>query len=113
MLSFEDKVRLFKLPFETTPQSTCLIRTVQDLQDSLLILSKGNALAASHRSAISLTARMSEMVHGSRGVGVIKKMNAVELHAELLYAETLFAKVGFYGCVPLQRLVLLTRCSRL
>lgn len=94
ILSLEDKARIKLFEGFWATIYKCL---TQDLEDSLVTLTAGTALAAAHRSSVSLGARMSEILHGSRGVSEMKRMNNVERHAELLYAETLFAKVGTSG----------------
>ena len=57
----------------------------------------GNVIASQHRKkAASITSRIAGLVIGSNsssGVGFVKSMTAVERHAELIYAETLFQKV--------------------
>lgn len=60
----------------------------------------GNALANRYRApAPRLVSRIAGLVweNSSTGVGFIKSMTAVQRHAELLYAETLFAKVRVYS----------------
>ena len=59
----------------------------------------GNAIAQQHRKrAAALPTRLAGLVIGSlntSGVGFVKTMTPVQRHAELVYAETLFEKVGF------------------
>ena len=53
----------------------------------------GNMIANEHRKrAASLPFRLANYVTGSTGVNWIKSMTPVELHAELVYAESLFEK---------------------
>lgn len=57
-----------------------------------------NVIAQQHRKrSAALTTRLAGLVIGSlntSGVGWIKSMTTVERHAELVFAETLFAKVS-------------------
>lgn len=53
----------------------------------------GNVLAQQHRKSHSLAGRFAGLVLNSHsGINWIKSMNALERHAELIYAETLFEK---------------------
>jgi hypothetical protein len=53
----------------------------------------GNTIANEHRKkTASLPFRLASYVTGSTGVNWIKSMTAVERHAELVYAESLFEK---------------------
>ena len=70
---------------------------VQDLVDAIAHVRHGNTIASQHRRrAASLPTRLAGLVVGSlntSGSGLIKSMTAMERHAELIYAETLFEKV--------------------
>jgi len=72
-------------------------RDVKDLSAALGHTRHGNAIASRHRKPVaSLTSRLAGYVVGSlntTGVGFVRTMTAVELHAELVYAESLFEKV--------------------
>jgi hypothetical protein len=53
----------------------------------------GNSIANEHRKkAASLPFRLAGYVTGNTGVNWVKSMTPVELHAELVYAESLFEK---------------------
>src|SRR5271170_1297162 len=71
---------------------------MQDLLAAIGHTRHGNLVASRHRKpAASLTSRLAGYVVGSlntTGVGFVKTMTAVERHAELVYAESLFEKVG-------------------
>ncbi|KAI0351117.1 hypothetical protein OH77DRAFT_1430135 [Trametes cingulata] len=68
----------------------------EDLVDAIAQVKHGNTIAGQHRKrAASLPTRLAGLVVGSlntSGVGFIKSMTAVERHAELVYAESLFEK---------------------
>ncbi|KAH9926631.1 uncharacterized protein BXZ73DRAFT_49303 [Epithele typhae] len=68
----------------------------EDLLKAIGHVRHGNTIAQQHRKrAASLPTRLAGFVVGSlntSGVGFIKSMTAVERHAELVYAETLFEK---------------------
>ena len=76
----------------------CLCQTAQDLVLALSHVKHGNSIASQHRKRqASLPTRLAGLVVGSlntSGVGFIKSMTAVERHAELVYAESLFEKVS-------------------
>jgi hypothetical protein len=56
---------------------------------------RGITIASEHRKkAASLPFRLAGYVTGASGVNWIKSMSAVELHAELVYAESLFEKAS-------------------
>lgn len=68
----------------------------QDLRDANRQVRHGNLLAHRHRAPVPpLLSRIVGLVwdNSASGVSFIKTMTPVQLHAELLYAETLFAKV--------------------
>lgn len=70
----------------------------QDLQAASEQVRHGNNLAFQHRAPpATFTSRLAGLVweNASSGTGAIRGMTAVQRHAELLYAETLFAKVRF------------------
>ena len=73
----------------------------KDLKDAIEHVRHGNDVAARHRKrAASLPTRLAGLVVGSlntSGVGFIKSMSALERHAELVYAESLFEKVSTYS----------------
>jgi hypothetical protein len=61
----------------------------------------GNTIANEHRKrAASLPFRLANYVTGSTGVNWIKSMTPVELHAELVYAESLFEKARILNPYP-------------
>jgi hypothetical protein len=58
----------------------------------------GNTVANEHRKkAASLPFRLAGYVTGNTGVNWVKSMTPVELHAELVYAESLFEKARTSG----------------
>jgi hypothetical protein len=68
-----------------------------DILAALELSKKGLTVAQAHRKrAPAFTARLAGFVTGGATSGVpwIKSMSAVERHAELVYAETLFEKVS-------------------
>jgi hypothetical protein len=69
----------------------------QDLLAAIGHTRRGNMIANQHRKpTASLTSRLAGYVMASlntTGVGFVKTMTAVERHAELVYAESLFEKV--------------------
>lgn len=73
---------------------------MQDLLAAIGHTRHGNAVAQEHRKkAASLASRVAGFVLGSgpsSGVNWVKGMSPVELHAELIYAETLFEKVRIF-----------------
>ncbi|TBU46751.1 hypothetical protein BD309DRAFT_998854 [Dichomitus squalens] len=65
----------------------------KDLQEALTHLNRGNELAAAHRAPVtSFSAKVSGLIWGAKRVDAIRAMTAVQRHAELLFAETTFAK---------------------
>ncbi|KAI0691814.1 hypothetical protein BC835DRAFT_1430711 [Cytidiella melzeri] len=68
----------------------------QDLLAAITSVKQGNAVAQQHRKRnAALPTRLVGLVIGSlntSGVGFYKSMSAVERHAELVYAESLFEK---------------------
>lgn len=71
----------------------------QDLLAAIGHTKQGNHIASLHRKkAAWLTSRLAGYVVsslGTTGLGFIKSMTPMERHAELVYAESLFEKVGF------------------
>ncbi|KAI0255620.1 hypothetical protein BJV78DRAFT_1177213 [Lactifluus subvellereus] len=64
-----------------------------DLLSAIGHTKHGNAIANEHRKkAASLPFRLAGYVTGSSGTNWVKSMTAVERHAELVYAESLFEK---------------------
>jgi hypothetical protein len=77
------------------------VKAMMSFEDSDLLSAiegckRGLAVAQAHRKrAPAFTTRLAGLVTGSSsGTAWIKSMNAVERHAELVYAETLFEKVA-------------------
>jgi hypothetical protein len=78
------------------------VKAMMSFEDSYLLSAiegckHGLAIAQTHRKrAPAFTTRLAGFVTGgaTSGVGWIKTMNAIERHAELVYAETLFEKVS-------------------
>ncbi|THH15435.1 hypothetical protein EW146_g5037 [Bondarzewia mesenterica] len=65
----------------------------EDLLAAIGHTKNGNSIAIQHRKrAASLPWRLAGYVTGSSGINWIKSMSPVELHAELVYAESLFEK---------------------
>ena len=79
--------------------------TKKDLLAAISHVKHGNAVAQQHRKRnAALPTRLVGLVIGSlntSGVGFIKSMTAVERHAELVYAESLFEKVRVQVSVSL------------
>jgi hypothetical protein len=89
-MSYEDEVRaLDSLLFS-------VLTNTQDLLAGIHHTRHGNHIANQHRKKQAfLGSRLAGYVvsHLSSGVSHIKGMTAVERHAELVYAESLFEKV--------------------
>ncbi|KII86100.1 hypothetical protein PLICRDRAFT_56563 [Plicaturopsis crispa FD-325 SS-3] len=65
----------------------------KDLADALKFLNHGCSLAAKHRApSRSIVSQVSGILWGASGFDAFKAMTPVQRHAELLYAETTFAK---------------------
>ncbi|KIJ23604.1 hypothetical protein M422DRAFT_786125, partial [Sphaerobolus stellatus SS14] len=60
-----------------------------DLAAAIVIVKHGNAIASQHRKRTSFVSRLTSFIHAP-SVSWVKSMNAIERHAELTYAETLF-----------------------
>ena len=90
------------MSYEAAVSGVCLFKcnvspsTLQDLQVASEQVKHGNNLAYQHRAPPpAFTSRLAGLVweNASTGTGAIRSMSAVQRHAELLYAETLFTKV--------------------
>ena len=80
------------------PLSLFLISSKQDLLSAMGHTKHGNTVANEHRKkAASLPFRLAGYVTGNTGVNWVKGMTPVELHAELVYAESLFEKARTSG----------------
>jgi hypothetical protein len=89
-MSYEDDVRGH---FLTKTRLTTVDDQRQDLLSAMGHIKHGNTIANEHRKrAASLPFRLANYVTGSTGVNWINSMTPVELHAELVYAESLFEK---------------------
>ena len=64
---------------------------MQDLLAAIGHTKHGNNVAQQHRKTASFASRIAGLVSSSSEVNWIKSMTPVERHAELMYAETLFA----------------------
>lgn len=90
-MSYEDEVFL-----RYTREIGLILILQQDLREANKHVKHGNALAGRYRApSPHLVSRIAGLVwdNSSSGVGFIKSMTPLQRHAELLYAETLFAKV--------------------
>jgi len=72
----------------------------EDLQRGAEDVRRGNALTIKHRAPASMLSRFAKAVQIERppSLASLKAMTPVQRHAELLYAETTFAK-ALLGCV--------------
>ncbi|KIJ30491.1 hypothetical protein M422DRAFT_214577, partial [Sphaerobolus stellatus SS14] len=61
----------------------------EDLAAAIAIVKHGNTIASQHRKRTSFASRLTSFIHAP-SVSWVKSMNAIERHAELTYAETLF-----------------------
>jgi len=97
-MSYEDDVRG---PFLAKTRFTTVGDQRQDLLSAMGYIKHGNTIANEHRKrAASLPFRLANYVTGSTGVNWIKSMTPVELHAELVYAESLFEKARILTLTP-------------
>jgi hypothetical protein len=99
-MSYEDDVRG---PFSgPKTRLTTVGDQRQDLLSAMAHIKHGNTIANEHRKrAASLPFRLANYVTGSTtGVNWIKSMTPVELHAELVYAESLFEKARILNPYP-------------
>ena len=90
-MSYEDEVFV-----RHTRVTGSILTLEQDLQEANKHVKHGNALAGRYRApSPHLVSRIAGLVwdNSSSGTGFIKSMTPLQRHAELLYAETLFAKV--------------------
>ena len=98
LMSYEDDVRG---PFLAKTRFTTVGDQRQDLLSAMGYIKHGNTIANEHRKrAASLPFRLANYVTGSTGVNWIKSMTPVELHAELVYAESLFEKACILTLTP-------------
>ena len=97
LMSFADEASRGPPPYAPSSDRGFTSPCAQDLVDAIAHVRHGNTIASQHRKRVaSLPTRLAGLVVGSlntSGVGFIKNMTAVERHAELVYAETLFEKV--------------------
>ena len=74
-----------------------IICNFQDLEEALTEINHGNVLASQHRApSPSITSRVLGLLieNNTSGAAYIRSISLSQRHAELLYAETLCAKVS-------------------